>query len=515
MGVDTVVVPVAQGGTAPSVPSWRSPRAIRIAIVVVLAMALVLRFVAITPMWLDEAQTVEIARRPFAALLEALRHDGSPPLYYLLLHAWMRVFGTGTFAVRALSGVCSAASLPLIWLAARRLGASRGIAWAAMLLLAMSPFSVRYATEARMYAFVGLLVLLALLAYERIWRHGGRLAYAAGAVVTAALVTSHYWCLFLVAVVGAGALVAAIRGARQGWRLLAVIAVGCLGFVPWLPSFAYQAAHTGAPWGGPPAPETALWAPREWAGSGFAAALLALVYYALVVLAIAGTTVGASGVVIRRPLRRLPLVLVGVAFFTMLLGSLVSEVLKSAYAGRYSMVALMPFLLVVAMGFRGLPLRLRRPALAGVLGLGLAVAVTIPDHTRSQAGDVAAALQSAKPNDLVVFCPDQLGPAVHRLTHIGRQVVYPTFGSPAMVDWVDYKDRNESADTAAFARRALRMAGPRSSIWLIYASGYPTFGDACAQLSDAFQAARGVPGVPVDWTKSMLEHERVFVFGPR
>jgi hypothetical protein len=54
-----------------------------------------LRFVAHTHLWLDEAQSVAIARLPLPSLFAALRQDGSPPLYYLLLHYWMGWFGTG------------------------------------------------------------------------------------------------------------------------------------------------------------------------------------------------------------------------------------------------------------------------------------------------------------------------------------------------------------------------------------------------------------------------------------
>jgi len=53
-------------------------------------------------------------------MLNALRHDGVPPLYYLLLHAWIGVFGDGDVAVRALSGAISVATLPVAWLAGWR-----------------------------------------------------------------------------------------------------------------------------------------------------------------------------------------------------------------------------------------------------------------------------------------------------------------------------------------------------------------------------------------------------------
>ena len=39
-------------------------------------------------LWLDEALSVNIARLPLVDLHEALRHDGAPPLYYVLLHFW-------------------------------------------------------------------------------------------------------------------------------------------------------------------------------------------------------------------------------------------------------------------------------------------------------------------------------------------------------------------------------------------------------------------------------------------
>jgi len=53
--------------------------------------------------WLDEAQNVAIARRSSTGIVDGLRVDVAPPLYYVLLHAWMRVLGTGDVAVRSLS----------------------------------------------------------------------------------------------------------------------------------------------------------------------------------------------------------------------------------------------------------------------------------------------------------------------------------------------------------------------------------------------------------------------------
>src|SRR4051794_24532577 len=121
--------------------------------VVAVAAGVALRAWSSSDLWLDEALSVNIARLPLGDMVDALRRDGHPPLYYLLLHAWSAAFGHGDEAVRSLSGVCSVATLPLLWLAARRY-AGRDAALAALVLLATNPFAIRYATEARMYALV-------------------------------------------------------------------------------------------------------------------------------------------------------------------------------------------------------------------------------------------------------------------------------------------------------------------------------------------------------------------------
>ena len=68
---------------------------------------IVLRFLARSDLWFDEALTVDIAKLPLDQLRSALLRDGAPPLYYVLLHGWIRVFGSGT-PRSGRSPVCSA-----------------------------------------------------------------------------------------------------------------------------------------------------------------------------------------------------------------------------------------------------------------------------------------------------------------------------------------------------------------------------------------------------------------------
>jgi hypothetical protein len=110
---------------------------------------------------------------------------------------------------------------------------------------------------------------------------------------------------------------------------------------------------------------------------------------------------------------------------------------------------------------------------------------------RTQAPEVASVLRrEAKPGDLVVYCPDQIGPSVHRLVQKGLdEVVYPTFARPDLVDWVDYKKRLAKASPPVFAQEALKRAGDHT-IWYVTAPGYITHVGVCEEISNAFAAAR-------------------------
>ena len=63
-----------------------------------------LRFVAPSPMWLDEVLSVNIASLSVGDAVQALRHDGHPLLYYAVLGVWLDGFGDSDLAARSLSG---------------------------------------------------------------------------------------------------------------------------------------------------------------------------------------------------------------------------------------------------------------------------------------------------------------------------------------------------------------------------------------------------------------------------
>ena len=471
----------------------RGGLAVKLGVALALAFGVVVRLHSQSALWLDEALSVNIARLPLSELPAALKQDGAPPLYYLLLHGWMSVFGTGTSAVRALSTVFALAALPLAWLVGTRLR-DRTTGWVAVLLFAALPFLVRYATETRMYAMVTVLVLLGVLALQAALREPTVRRLVPVSVVSGLLLLTHYWAIYLLAVTGGLLLVLAVRGPvqRAARRCAVALAAGGVLFLPWVPIFLFQAAHTGTPWVRPPKPVGLLDTLETWTGGNtLAGGVLLLLLVGFALLALVGRRT-ADGVTLGRPLNPVGSVLVLVALGTLLLGLALALLTSAGYAPRYSSVAVVPFLLAAALGSAALPPRARTIAVGVAVVCGLLGSAQLPlSHKRTQAAKVAKPLRAGlAPGDLVVYCPDQNGPAVSRLLPPGTdQVVYPTLGAPERVDWVDYAERNAKASPTEFARTVL--ARTDGAIWLVTRSGHRTFGTQCEQLDAALETARG------------------------
>lgn len=450
------------------------------------------RFVSRSDLWLDEALSVSIASLPLAEVPEALRRDGSPPLYYLLLHVWMGQFGTGDAAVRAFSGVASVATLPLLYLVGRRIAGPR-VGWAALVLGASNPFALRYATETRMYSLMVLEcvagALFLLRALER--PSPGRLAAVAG--ITASLVLTHYWALYLLATVGAWLFVRALRpGPGPGANarpVLAALAVGGLAFLPWLPSFLFQLAHTGTPWSKTPWIGDLVDVLAVFSGGpGEVARTLALCLFTLVGLALFARPLDDTRVELCSSPPGDSLALAGVVLVPPALAVVAGSISGTPFIGRYLAVVLAPFLLLAARGtlaFR--QPRSRHLVLAVVAFLGLSVGNHAAAENRTQAGEVARAIaDEGAPGDVVAFCPDQLGPAVNRLLDrrgvVVTQVGYPRGVPPVRIDWTDYPEAIRNSSPQRFARTLVEQAGPAHDVWLYWGRGYRPFDRRCAAI---------------------------------
>lgn len=503
-----------------------------------IAIGILARFVPRSAMWLDEALSVNIANGPIGEIPARLKVDGHPPLYYTLLHLWMKIGGTGDEWVRAFSGVVSVLGIPVAWALGSRLLAERepgsdrrvlhhraGMYCAAV--FALLPFGVRYGAEARMYSMVMTLVLLFSWALIELWRQPRPPVAAALAATTSLLLWTHYWTMWIV---GAAGIIAVFTWGRLEWldrrndsrgddgggdrpdatirrsatetrraaiTALTALAIGGLTFLPWLPTLAYQSAHTGTPWGSAFRPAAvAVVTMIDFAGGAMAESqVLSYVLVFLVVVALlAKSAPNRSGLLLSTPLNPPSWPPALLAALTLGLGWAVAFASGSTYASRYASVIFPLFAILVAFGLLLLTgaVRIAFATLVifgSLLGIGREVTTS-----RSQSEVAAAAISRTvdpESNPLVVSCPDQLAVSLERATGGAYEtVVFPDLGrDPRFVDWVDYAERNADADAAEFVTALNKRAEGRPIVLAVNLT-YKTLETKCAQVAALLQSSR-------------------------
>ena len=212
------------------------PDRTRLALAATLLAALALRAVDLTAtgLWIDEANGVLTAERSLAGLLENLRLDSSPPLFYLLLHAWIALFGDSPLALRLLPVLCGTALVAATAWAGREFASSR-VGLVAALYVAVSPVQVHYSQKVRMYALLPLLALVATVLLVRTLRTRSLRDEAGWLIATTLALYTHNFAVHLLPaqallIVGSGAL------RREPVRFLRAAAIGALAYAPWLPT---------------------------------------------------------------------------------------------------------------------------------------------------------------------------------------------------------------------------------------------------------------------------------------
>ena len=199
--------------------------------------------------WHDELYTLELARRPAAAILQALRFDSGPPGHYLIARA-MAIAGLGGIVpLRLVSAVAVAVAVALlVSAAARRWGPTAG--WIAAALLVTHPVALLAATEARAYGLLFLAAAVAAVALAG--PPGRRMALVLGATLAAACWIHSLGLVLCLAVLAGGAFLEPPGRARVWGAAAAGLALQ----LPWLPVMLRQP------------PEAVAWMARIAHGAG-------------------------------------------------------------------------------------------------------------------------------------------------------------------------------------------------------------------------------------------------------
>lgn len=191
-------------------------------------------------LWGDEGWAATLAVKPISQIITIVSRDTSPPLYYLLSHFWMKIFGTSELAIRSLTFLFFLATALTVYLIGKHLWDSKTGLIAGLLTLT-NPFLFNYAFEGRMYALLALTSTLSVYFFLKKERLGFILA------TTAALYT-HHFSIFVVFWEG----VWRLWETKSLRRFSDFFLIGLL-YLPWLYPLYYQTSLvSGGFWLGKP-----------------------------------------------------------------------------------------------------------------------------------------------------------------------------------------------------------------------------------------------------------------------
>jgi mannosyltransferase len=321
--------------------------------------------------WYDEGQSYYFAHQDsLEAMLGVISDSDHPPLYFILLYFWMSVASRSEFALRFTALFWSVLLVPLVYLLGRRaFGSGEGMA--AALLMAISPFHVWYAQEARMYTlatFLGLLSSYLLLLALQKGRHSLWLAYTLAAL---AAPYAHLYACFVLLFQGLFVLLWIWRSRPRvpflrAW-LLSQVGIG-LGFLPWIGIVLREYASNATYWPGildlkrflldtVVAFSAGLTLPLDRAGWTATAFLLAL-------------GVGCASLVFRRSEPRLRWQGFSLTLFYLMVPTLAALIISyrhPKYAPRYLLLVTPAYYLLAAKGLATLRAYRRWAGLAAIL----------------------------------------------------------------------------------------------------------------------------------------------------
>ena len=464
----------------------------------VLGAGLRLHDLAAESLWLDEAFSITIARVSPDYIVEMTAQDVHPPLYYFLLYVWMGILGSSEWDARLLSVVLSLVTVIVAAVAGGRIfGRRTGLIAAG--LLAVAPFQVEYAQEARMYAMLALLGTVATWClfevYVRVSPGAPPTAALGGApgprsaagwllayiVVTAMLTYTQVHSLFVLA---AHAAVVAIDLARRSRRALpfaarwagAQVAV-LLAFLPWLPTFVGQVSHV----------QSGFWIPApDW--TALSAALVAYAGSERLLWLAAPLALAGLWRAWREPDPMPAIVVTAWLIGPLVLPFVLSLIGSSIFLPKYTIASSVAFTLLAANGVGAMP-RLAQVAVLSVV-IGLSLQALAPYYTGVRKDDWRTAVRQverrARPGDVVVFYP------------FYTKIAYDMYETRPDVARVPFPRHAESASDEAVVEMIDPLVTDAGRVWLVTMSFDPRKPLIVEALAARFREGERVSAFHVD-----------------
>jgi len=149
---------------------------------------------------MDEPFTIFYSQAGFPTLFRMLKTENNPPLFFLLVHFWIRIFGISAFSVRFLPFLFSTLTAPVIYMTGKRFfSLQSGIV--ASLVFTFSNYQLGFSHEARVYSLFALLTCISMYFFFSLIQNPEKRSSIYFLIITnVLLIYSHFFGFFMIGV---------------------------------------------------------------------------------------------------------------------------------------------------------------------------------------------------------------------------------------------------------------------------------------------------------------------------
>ena len=363
-------------------------------------------------LWYDESCSVNVASASLPDIISGRAKDMNPPFYFILLHFWIKLFDQGEVPLRLLGAIFGVLTIVFAYILGRRLIGAKGAVYA-VFLLAVSPWHIYLAQEARVYTLLAMLWAASFYFLARCFDAEDNLPFWAGYVITTFFcIYSHYYSFFLIFT---QALLAVSFARERGVffkRFLISVLIVAAAYLPWMPVFLSQLGTRGTPlfswvqglFGFPV--YCVVGRTLVWKGAGLPAVALA----SILIMLFFWAPVTRGFFALRKAKDRFSFRLVLLWILVPLFIAVAVSVLRTPLiTERYLIIIGLPVLLLAGLGLSSISNKYLRALL--IVGISaLSAASLFNYYTRPYKPDWRSATayvwRQAKPEDIILFDPD-------------------------------------------------------------------------------------------------------------
>lgn len=145
--------------------------------------------------WLDEGFSIRVANLNLSHIISF--HDNNPPLYHIILHWWINLFGDSEFSVRFPSVIFGSLAIFMMYMVGNQIF-DKDVGILSSLLLGLSVYHIGYSQEARTYSLSVLLTLFSMYFFIKLLKKGEQKNLVGYILSSILLMYSHIYGLFII-----------------------------------------------------------------------------------------------------------------------------------------------------------------------------------------------------------------------------------------------------------------------------------------------------------------------------